>query len=242
MTPQPFIPALIVVDVQEDFFPPHGPLGVFDAQAILPTVNRLLSFPFPVKLATKDWHPPDHISFASNHTSAAPFTSSITILHPDSSDDRTYTTTLWPDHCIQGTPGAELVPELDTSKLHYVIEKGQDPRVEMYSAFTDPFHSGQQPWSAESTSVCTSALPKKLKESGVTDVFVVGLALDYCVKATAEDAVRFGYRTHVVREATRAVGAEQAAAKSEKEMAENGVNVVGMEGVEVGWVKALGER
>lgn len=109
----------------------------------------------------------------------------------------------------------------------------------MYSAFTDPFHSGKLPWSTDSKSVCTSELPKMLKEKNITDVFVVGLAMDYCVKATAMDAVRFGFRTWVVREGTKAVGGEEAWKTSEVEMVKNGVGMVDIDGAEVGWVKAL---
>lgn len=193
-----------------------------------------------LKLATKDWHPRDHVSFASNHPPPhnRPFVSTTTIVHP-SAPSRSFTTQLWPPHCIQGSRGAGLVSGLDVARLDHIVEKGQDPRVEMYSAFTDPFHEGELPWHPESTSVCTSELPRLLKKAGVTDVFVVGLATDFCVKHTAEDAVKFGYRVWMVTEATRAVGGEKGQRKAEEEMTARGVKMVALEGEEVGWVRDL---
>jgi nicotinamidase-related amidase len=113
-------------------------------------------------------------------------------LNPNESQE----TRLWPDHCVQGTKGAELLPELDVSKVHHIVEKGQDKRVEMYSAFADPFTN---------PNVARSKLAQLLKDKGVTDVYVAGLAADYCVKCTALDAQKEGFKTWVVGEATRAV-------------------------------------
>ncbi|EXK32856.1 hypothetical protein FOXG_05832 [Fusarium oxysporum f. sp. lycopersici 4287] len=135
---KPYKPALIIVDFQEDFCPPSGSLAVPSGRTIASPINHLTTLPFSLILATKDFHPSSHISFASNHASSTPYTSTTTIQHPDD-PSQSYTTTLWPTHCVQGTPGCELVPELDVSRVHAVIEKGQDERVEMYSAFYDPF-------------------------------------------------------------------------------------------------------
>ncbi|KAH7156733.1 Isochorismatase-like protein [Dactylonectria macrodidyma] len=221
----PFKPALIVVDFQEDFCPPNGSLAVTDGRAIAPTINALLAFPFALKIATKDWHPASHVSFAANHAGAAPYTSSHTITHP-SDPERSYNTTLWPVHCVQGTPGSALVPELHVDALHEVIEKGLDPRVEMYSAFYDPFH------------VSDSGLAKTLRDAGVTDVFVVGLASDFCVKATAEHAVEEGYRTFIVTEGTRPVLPDKwDACKSEMEA--KGINFTSINGDEVARIKSI---
>jgi len=107
-----------------------------------------------------------------------------------------YTTRLWPDHCVQNTPGAELVPELDASRLDRVIHKGTDPRVEMYSAFYDPLKNPR---------VSDSGLAGVLKEADVTHVYVVGLAGDYCVRSTAVDAVAEGFITYVIEEGTKTV-------------------------------------
>jgi nicotinamidase-related amidase len=164
---------------------------------IVPAINELLSLPFALKIATKDFHPQDHISFASNHDAPnnKPFESTVSIknpLNPGESQE----TQLWPDHCVQGTKGSELLPELHIGKLHHIVEKGQDKRVEMYSAFADPF---------ESPSVVQSGLADMLHSESVTDVYVVGLAADYCVKCTALDAQKRGFTTWVIGEATKAV-------------------------------------
>jgi nicotinamidase-related amidase len=137
--------------------------------------------PFILKIATKDFHPEDHISFASNHSAPnnKPFESTATITNPHNPDE-SQETRLWPNHCVQGTKGAELLPELHVSKVDHIVEKGQDKRVEMYSAFADPFTS---------PCVTRSDLAKKLRDAAITDVFVVGLAADYCVKGEATRAV-----------------------------------------------------
>ena len=103
---------------------------------------------------------------------------------------------MWPDHCVQGTKGSELLPELDVAKVHEIVEKGQDKRVEMYSAFADPF---------QNPCVSKSGLAKLLHDAQVTDVFVAGLAADYCVRYTALDSAKEGFKTRVIGEATRAV-------------------------------------
>ncbi|XWW92767.1 hypothetical protein V2A60_000693 [Cordyceps javanica] len=201
-----FTPALIVVDFQEDFCPPNGSLAVPDGRSIAPAINSLLRLPFALKVATRDWHPPDHISFASTHNHqqqqdqgqqgqqkppVQPFTSSHTITHPSSG--ARYTTTLWPVHCVAGTPGAALVPELDAARLDRVLDKGRRADREMYSAFRDPFGESD------------SGLAAALRAAGVTHVYVAGLALDYCVRATAEHAAELGFATAVLDDATRAV-------------------------------------
>ncbi|ELR02308.1 hypothetical protein GMDG_05377 [Pseudogymnoascus destructans 20631-21] len=132
-----FNPALIVVDVQEGFCPPSGALAVPNGRSILPTINTLLTYPFVLKIATKDWHPAGHISFASSHPGAEPFTSFATITNLENEEEK-YESRLWLDHCIQGTPGAELVKDLDISKIDKILEKGQIKSVEMYSAFYPP--------------------------------------------------------------------------------------------------------
>ncbi|KAM7188434.1 Pyrazinamidase/nicotinamidase [Naviculisporaceae sp. PSN 640] len=190
--------ALIVVDMQEDFCPPHGSLSVPLGRTITPLINSLLSLPsttFPLKIATKDWHPPSHISFASNHPPKLPFVDYTLITNPFNPSE-SYTTRLWPDHCIQGTPGAELIPELDVSSITHTIEKGTDPRVEMYSAFYDPFKSPR---------VSDSGLADLLKQNEVNEVWVVGLAGDYCVKCTAEDSLAEGFSTYLLEDGTKAV-------------------------------------
>jgi len=197
---------------------------------IASVVNELLSIPFVVKVATKDFHPEDHISFASNHPppNNVPFVTEITIANPYNLTE-TETTRLWPDHCVQGTKGAELVPELDASKVQHIIEKGQDKRVEMYSAFAAPFSNPV---------VSRSGLADTLKEAGVTHVYVVGLAMDYCVKFTALDAAKEGFSTYVVHEGTKAVDPTNwDNVRTQLERA--GVKMVSAGGEEVGEVKKL---
>ncbi|CAO2649836.1 Nn.00g011280.m01.CDS01 [Neocucurbitaria sp. VM-36] len=223
-----FKPALVVVDVQEDFCPPNGALAVAGGRDIVPTINELLALPFALKVATKDFHPQDHISFASNHPAPnnKPFASVITIKNPHNPDE-TQETRLWPDHCIQGTQGAELLPELNVSLVDQIVEKGQDKRVEMYSAFADPF---------QSPCVANSGLAETLRNAGITDVYVVGLAADYCVKYTALDAQKEGFRTWVLGEATKAVD-PSSLEDVYKEYEEVGITVIGMDHVAVQKVK-----
>jgi len=223
-----FKPALIIVDLQEDFCPPNGSLAVTGGRDIIPIVNKLLSLPFAIKIATKDWHPIDHISFASNHNGKKPFTDFTTIINPSNASE-TYETRLWPDHCIQNTKGAELLPELDMQKIDKVVEKGQRKEVEMYSAFYDPL---------EKPRVSDSGLAGMLKEMGVTDVFVVGLAFDYCVKCTAVDAAREGFRTVVVAEGTKMVDSSKWDEVVEG-LKTKGVDVVGIGGKEVAKVGSI---
>ncbi|KAJ7735984.1 Isochorismatase-like protein [Mycena metata] len=208
--------ALIIVDMQEDFCPPNGSLAVTGGREIVPTINRLLSSPvFDVKVATKDWHPTDHISFAANHPDPnnRPFESFAKIVNPHNPAE-SYETRLWPVHCVQDTPGASLVPELDISKVDKVIEKGQDKRVEMYSAFADPF---------EKPRVAESALRGYLKESGVGKVYVVGLAMEYCVKATAVDALKEGFKAYIIEDATKAVDPGEGWRDAKAEMEGKGI-------------------
>lgn len=221
----PFKPALIIVDFQEDFCPPNGSLAVPQGRTIASPINTLLTLPFALKIATRDWHPADHVSFATNHPGCKPFTSSTRIVHPRDSS-KSFTATLWPVHCVRGTKGAELVPELDARRIDHVIDKGVDAGVEMYSAFHDPFHGSD------------SGLAGRLKRDGVTDVFVVGLAADFCVKATAEHAIEQGFRTYIVEEATKPVMLEQWD-ECRREIIDKGVKMISMDGQEIARVKAL---
>lgn len=196
-----------------------------EGRDIVATVNKLLTYPFVTKIATRDWHPADHISFASNHPGASPFTSFTTIVNP-SNPSETYESRLWPDHCIQGTPGAQLVPELDQSQVDIVLDKGTKKEVEMYSAFYDPL---QHPRCSD------SGLSGMLKSKGVTDVYVVGLAADYCVKFTAIDAAKEGFRTFVIEDGTRAVD-PSAWPETKSELNGQGVAIINMASGELGRV------
>ncbi|KAF2138373.1 uncharacterized protein K452DRAFT_361427 [Aplosporella prunicola CBS 121167] len=228
--PKDFKPALIVVDVQEDFCPPNGALAVPDGRAILPTINALLGLPFVLKIASADAHPANHVSFAANHPAPAnePFVSTALLANP-ANPAETARTRLWPVHCVAGTAGAALVPDLDTRALDAVVRKGQDPDVEMYSAFGAAW---REPRAGR------TELARLLRERNVSHVFVTGLALDYCVRCTAVDASEEGFVTLVVREGTRAVEGDKAG-EVERELEGLGVRMVSMEGEEVGWVKAM---
>jgi nicotinamidase-related amidase len=189
---------------------------------VIPTINKLLSLPFAIRIATKDWHPASHISFASNHPGKRPFVDFTTIVNPENPAE-TYESRLWPEHCVQDTPGADLVPELDAGRVDLVINKGMRRDVEMYSAFYTPLVSPR---------VSDSGLAGVLRERDVSHVYVVGLAADYCVQATAVDAAAEGFETYIVEEGTRPVDAAEWEGVRE-EIGGKGVKVVSLRGEEV---------
>jgi nicotinamidase-related amidase len=164
-----------------------------------PRINKLLKLDFKQKIATGDSHPRDHISFASQHHGEEPYASIHTIYNPEApiKDDAEYQIiNLWPDHCVKGTRGADFIPELDVSRFTSFINKGEDRRFEALSGFGPPFRK---------PAVNMSGLSTLLSESGIKRVYVCGLALDYCVKATAIDAADLGYDTFVLEDATKAI-------------------------------------
>ncbi len=174
--------ALIVVDLQNDFCP-GGALPVDDGDAIVPLVNRLLA-QAKVRILTQDWHPPQHGSFAVNHPAAHPF---------DRGMVGGVEQVLWPVHCVQGTNGAEFHPGVETDRADLILRKGGDGALDSYSAFF------------ENDRVTPTGLDGYLRSRGVETVAVVGLALDFCVAATAVDAARLGYRVRVIESACRAI-------------------------------------
>lgn len=176
--------ALIVVDVQNDFCP-GGALAVPEGDRVVPVINSISSL-FPVMVMTQDWHPVGHVSFATSHQGAKP---GETVTLDDGSQQM-----LWPDHCVRGTRGAELYPELQTNKAALILRKGMDRSLDSYSAFV------------ENDRVTPTGLEGYLGERGVEQVYVAGLALDYCVLFTATDSSRLGFETFLVRDATRGVG------------------------------------
>lgn len=176
--------ALIVVDVQNDFLP-GGALAVPAGDAVIAPVKRLLADKdWPVVVFTQDWHPADHISFASNHEGKKPF---------DDVEVSYGMQKLWPDHCIAGSDGAALPAELPDTLGNIIIRKGMNPLIDSYSAFV------------EGDGKTVTGLAGYLKARGVKEVFVCGLALDFCVRFTAEDAVKAGFRTSVIEDATAAI-------------------------------------
>jgi nicotinamidase/pyrazinamidase len=174
--------ALVVVDIQYDFLP-GGSLAVNDGDAIIPLVNRL-GRRFENVVLTQDWHPAGHVSFASSHKGAAPF-SLIDLPYGKQ--------VLWPDHCVQGSHGAALSADLALPRAQLVIRKGFHPDVDSYSGF---FEADRR---------TPTGLTGYLKERGIGRLFVVGLATDFCVAWTALDARRQGFETVVVEDACRAI-------------------------------------
>lgn len=180
--------ALIVVDMQPDFMP-GGALACHEGDAIVPGIARLLrARRFRHVVATQDWHPAGHASFASTHPGAQPFRQIDLHGHPQ---------TLWPDHCVQGTPGAALHPDIDWSAADLILRKGSDPRVDSYSAFRGNHGPhGTRP---------ATGLAGWLRERGVDEVVVCGLARDVCVLWTAQDAVAQGFRAALAWDLSRPV-------------------------------------
>lgn len=203
--------------------PQNGSLAVPGGRDIVKPINRLLTLPFKLKVATKDWHPQDHISFASNHPGAVPFQSFTTIVNP-ANPEETYETRLWPDHCVIDSSGTDLLPELDAAKIDEIVKKGTDPRVEMYSAFRSPLKNPP-------LATAVSELGDDLRSAGITDVVVTGLAGDYCVKSSALHSVEDGWKTYVVEDAVRSVSDDDwKSVKAEMEAA--GVQIVSLTWVE----------
>lgn len=174
--------ALILVDLQNDFLP-GGALAVPAGDAVVPVANRLLAR-FEVAVATQDWHPAGHASFASSHPARLP---------GDVIDLDGLTQVLWPDHCVQGSAGASFASALDVARLTHVVRKGTSPRVDSYSGF---FDNGQRQ---------DTGLHAWLAGRGARELWVMGLATDYCVRWTALDARRLGYTVTLVPEGCRGV-------------------------------------
>ncbi|PYH49873.1 nicotinamidase [Aspergillus saccharolyticus JOP 1030-1] len=227
--------ALVVVDMQEDFCPPNGSLAVTGARDLAPTINALLAHPgFTFRVSSQDYHPRTHISFASNHPAPnnQPFSSTITLTNPaPGKHGETKPQRLWPVHCVADTPGAALIPELDASRIDLFVKKGMDERVEMYSVFADAF--GNRPDPALHARSVDYDLEGELRARGVTKVFAVGVAGDYCVKCTAVDAARAGFESFLVEDATRCVDPGEGWEEAKRELRQAGVRIVKSDGPEV---------
>lgn len=176
--------ALLLVDLQNDFMP-GGALAVKNGNEILPVVNQLINLPFDLIIATKDYHPPNHVSFYDNYKDKKP---GDRIDFPDGSDQ-----ILWPRHCVQGSHGAEFAPGWNTDKIDKVIFKGVDTKIDSYSAFFDNQYNK------------STGLENYLLEEGVTDVYFAGLATDYCVKYSAFDCCVLKFNTYVITDGCRGV-------------------------------------
>lgn len=177
--------ALILVDIQNDFMP-EGALPTYGGYGVIPIANRLMNY-FELVVATQDWHPPDHGSFASNHDGKSP---------GDVVDLAGIEQILWPDHCIFASDGADFVDALQIDDVDEIVQKGTDPEIDSYSGFYDNDHRR------------ATGLGEFLEEEGVESIFLVGVATDYCVKFTALDGCELGFDTWVVVDGCRGVGDE----------------------------------
>ena len=195
--------ALLIVDIQYDFLP-GGALQVNRGDEIIPIVNELQN-KFECVVATKDWHPADHKSFAANHNGKQPG-DRIKLNGQDQ--------ILWPVHCVQNSRGSEITAGIHRQRIEKIILKGTNREIDSYSGFFDNGH------------LQATELEDYLRSRGVNAVYIVGLAADYCVKFTALDAVELGFTTHVISEATRAVNLQSGDfEKALEEMKEAGVTL-----------------
>ena len=176
------VDALLVTDVQNDFCP-GGALPVKRGDLVVPVINRLIKH-FGVIVATQDWHPPNHKSFASMH----PEKKLYDVIKLRGSEQ-----VLWPDHCIQGTHGADLHEELDKTRFSAIIRKGMNPEIDSYSVFKDNIKES------------VTGLDGYLKEIGIKRIYLVGLATDYCVYYSAMDGIDSGYEVTIILDATRGI-------------------------------------
>lgn len=174
--------ALLLIDIQNDFMP-GGALAVPGADEIIPIVNNLMP-QFDLIVATQDWHPADHGSFAANHPGKSVY---------DQIDLDGLPQTLWPVHCVQNTDGASFAPGLDTRRITRVFTKGMNPRIDSYSGFFDNGHRA------------STGMSEWLKAQNVSELTIAGVATDYCVKFTVLDALKEGFRVNLIAQACRGV-------------------------------------
>lgn len=195
--------ALIVVDVQNDFCP-GGALAVPDGDAILPGINSLME-EYRSTIMTQDWHPADHMSFASQHPGKEPF---------ETTDMSYGTQILWPDHCARGTPGAEFRAGLRTDRANLIVRKGFRRDMDSYSAFF------------ENDRTTPTGLEGYLRSCGLTKLTLVGLATDFCVRWSAVDAAGLGFDVAVVQDLCRAIDLDGSLTAARQEMADAGVILI----------------
>lgn len=191
---------LIVVDVQNDFCP-GGALAVPRGDEVVPIINRLAAR-FRNVVLTQDWHPRGHFSFASSHPGKKPYETFAAPYGPQ---------VLWPDHCVQGTPGAEFHRDLHIPHAALVLRKGMTPTIDSYSAFY------------ENDRATPTGLSGYLRVRGLSRVFLAGLAFDFCVRYSAEDARREGFAVFVVEDACRSIDINDSAAATRESLAKQGI-------------------
>jgi nicotinamidase/pyrazinamidase len=196
--------ALIVVDVQNDFCP-RGALAVEGGNSVVPVINAISPL-FGTVVATQDWHPENHVSFAASHPGKRSY---------DTVEIGELVQELWPEHCLAGSPGAAFHKDLDLIPVGLVVRKGRLPDLDSYSAF---FENDRR---------TATGLNGYLRELGIKTVFLCGLATDYCVLFTALDAARLGFRTYVIRDGVRGVGLpEGSVERAFSSMVEAGVKII----------------
>lgn len=200
VVPHPVRDALLVIDVQNDFCF-GGALEVPDGQAVIPVINSLMPI-FAQVVLTQDWHPPDHRSFAAAHPNRTPYEEIECAYGPQ---------TLWPEHCVQGTRGADFHSMLVTHQARLILRKGTNRKLDSYSGFFENDHK------------TPTGLGGALKEIGIKRVFLTGLATDFCVSYTACDARRLGFETIWVEDACRAIDLAGSLEKAHEEMRQAGV-------------------
>jgi nicotinamidase/pyrazinamidase len=194
---------LLVIDVQNDFIP-GGRLAVGGGHEVVPIIN-LIARKFDHVVLTQDWHPAEHSSFASRHPGKQPFSQTEMHYGPQ---------TLWPDHCVQGSEGAEFHDELDIPHAELILRKGHRKHIDSYSAF---FENDRR---------TPTGLNGYLRERGFQRVFCVGLAFDYCVRYSAEDAFALGYDCVVIESATRAIDLEGSAEATRSAFRQRGISLI----------------
>ena len=195
---------LLVVDVQNDFCPGGG-LAVPEGDRVVPVINRIAPA-FGHVVLTQDWHPPGHQSFASSHPGRQPF-ETIEVAYGSQ--------TLWPDHCVQGTPGAAFHPDLETTRAEMIIRKGYRTEIDSYSAFFENDHE------------TATGLSGYLRDRGLGRAFICGLATDFCVAFSAIDAAKGGLDVLVIEDACGAIDLDGSLAVAKDTMSEAGVRFIG---------------
>ena len=194
---------LLIVDIQNDFCP-GGALAVPDGDAVIPVVNRVAES-FEHIILTQDWHPRGHLSFASSHAGRKPY-DVIGVSYGEQ--------VLWPDHCVQGSEGAAFHGWLAVPRAELIIRKGFHPDIDSYSAFY------------ENDRRTPTGLSGYLRDRGLTRIFIVGLAFDFCVRYSAEDAARHGFSVFVIEDGCRSIGVGDSIAATGRSLAENRVSCV----------------
>jgi|SRR5690554_4327202 len=193
---------LVVVDVQNDFMP-SGSLGVPKGDEIVPVINSIQDS-FDLIIASQDWHPNDHISFAKNHKGKKEF---------DQVDVKGFSQTLWPAHCVQGTVGAQFHPDLKTNRIETIFRKGTDKNIDSYSSFFD------------NSKLKSTGLSGYLREKGATEVYFCGLAADICVYFSTKDSLSEGFKSFLIKDASKPLN-EGTFTKQKAELKELGAHVI----------------